>query len=110
MIQERKARENRVAQGQQFFRSPPRQVQIPPKLQNSLANNRTYSRFKQFENNSPLANEFDDVVLNSNNEKMIQNILAEQNINENFDNIPQTGLQISKLNPGMFNALVNKEF
>jgi hypothetical protein len=124
MIQERKARENRVAQGQQFFRSPPRQVQIPPKLQNSLANNRTYSRFKQFENNSPLANEFDDVVLNSNNEKMIQNILAEQeniNINTNLltnNNFvkdfgimsPQTGLQISKLNPGMFNALVNKEF
>jgi len=111
MIQERKARENRIAQGQRFFRSPPRQVQIPPKLQNSLVNNNTYGRFKQFENNSPLANEFDDIVLNSNNEKMIQNILAEQNINENFDNIPQqTGLQISKLNPGMFNALVNKEF
>jgi len=111
MIQERKARENRITQGQRFFRSPPRQVQIPPKLQNSLVNNNTYGRFKQFENNSPLANEFDDIVLNSNNEKMIQNILAEQNINENFDNIPQqTGLQISKLNPGMFNALVNKEF
>lgn len=125
MIQERKARENRVTQGQQFFRSPPRQVQIPPRLQNSLTNNRTYSRFRQFENNSPLANEFDDVVLNSNNEKMIQNILAEQenvNINTNLlanNNFmkdfgimsPQTtGLQISKLNPGMFNALVNKEF
>lgn len=124
MIQERKARENRMTQGQQFFRSPSRQVQIPPKLQNSLTNNRTYSRFKQFENNSPLANEFDDVVLNSNNEKMIQNILAEQenvNINTNLltnNNFmkdfgimsPQTDLQISKLNPGMFNALVNKEY
>jgi TATA-box binding protein (TBP) (component of TFIID and TFIIIB) len=125
MIQERKARENRITQGQRFFRSPPRQVQIPPKLQNSLVNNNTYGRFKQFENNSPLANEFDDVVLNSNNEKMIQNILAEQeniNINTNMlanENFvrdfgimsPQTtDLQISKLNPGMFNALVNKEF
>lgn len=102
MIQERKARENRVV---------PRQVQIPPTLQNSLVNNRTYSRFREFENNSnnnsPLANEFDDVVLNSNNEKMIQNILAEQ---ENTNNSPQTGLEISKLNPGMFNALVNKDF
>ena len=107
MIQERKARENRVV---------PRQVQIPPTLQNSLVNNRTYSRFREFENNSnnnsPLANEFDDVVLNSNNEKMIQNILAEQENTNNFD-IPlptQTGLEISKLNPGMFNALVNKDF
>lgn len=102
MIQERKARENRVV---------PRQVQIPPTLQNSLVNNRTYSRFREFENNSnnnsPLANEFDDVVLNSNNERMIQNILAEQ---ENTNNSPQTGLEISKLNPGMFNALVNKDF
>jgi hypothetical protein len=116
MIQERKARENRVAQGQRFFRSPPRQVQIPPTLQNSLVNNRTYSRFREFENNSnnnsPLANEFDDVVLNSNNEKMIQNILAEQENMNNFDVVvpPQTGLEISKLNPGMFNALVNKDF
>ena len=116
MIQERKARENRVAQGQRFFRSPPRQVQIPPTLQNSLVNNRTYSRFREFENNSnnnsPLANEFDDVVLNSNNEKMIQNILAEQENMNNFDVAlpPQTGLEISKLNPGMFNALVNKDF
>jgi TATA-box binding protein (TBP) (component of TFIID and TFIIIB) len=116
MIQERKARENRVAQGQRFFRSPPKQVQIPPTLQNSLVNNRTYSRFREFENNSnnnsPLANEFDDVVLNSNNEKMIQNILAEQENMNNFDVVvpPQTGLEISKLNPGMFNALVNKDF
>lgn len=116
MIQERKARENRVAQGQRFFRSPPRQVQIPPTLQNSLVNNRTYSRFREFENNSnnnsPLANEFDDVVLNSNNEKMIQNILAEQENNNKFDDVvpQQTGLEISKLNPGMFNALVNKDF
>ena len=117
MIQERKARENRISQGQRFFRSPSRRVP-------NLVNNNTYGRFKQFEN-SPLANEFDDVVLNSNNEKMIQNILAEQenvNINTNMlanENFvrdfgimsPQTiDLQISKLNPGMFNALVNKEF
>jgi hypothetical protein len=54
MIQERKARENRIAQGQRFFRSPPRQVQFPPKLENSLVNNNTYGRFREFENNSPL--------------------------------------------------------
>jgi len=135
MIQERKARQNSVSQGQRFFRSPPRQVQFPKKLENSFVNNKTYGRFKQFENNSPLANEFDDVVLNSNNEKMIQNLLAEQGMmnnnepeintnllaNNNFvkgfgNNLnyiappPTSGLQISKLNPGMFNALVNKDF
>ena len=86
MIQERKARENRIAQGQQFFRSPtrplPRQARIPPTLQKNLVNNRTYGRFKQFEN-SPLANEFDDVILNSNNEKMIENLLAEQGMMNN---------------------------
>ena len=122
MIQERKARENRIAQGQQFFRSPtrplPRQARIPPTLQKNLVNNRTYGRFKQFEN-SPLSNEFDDVILNSNNEKMIENLLAEQGMmkpeintnllaNNNFAKVfgnnlnyiappPPTELQVSKL-------------
>ena len=138
MIQERKARENRIAQGQQFFRSPtrplPRQARIPPTLQKNLVNNRTYGRFKQFEN-SPLANEFDDVILNSNNEKMIENLLAEQGMmnnnepeintnllaNNNFakgfgNNLnyiappPPTELQVSKLNTGMYNAMINKDF
>ena len=140
MIQERKARENRVVQGGRFFRTPtpvpplPRQSQFPRKLQRNIVNDRTYGRFKQFENNSPLNNEFDDVILNSKNEKMINNLLAEQRYsnndlelnenllaNENFvkgfsNNLNYTPplssnhLQVSKLNPGMFNAMVNKDF
>jgi len=137
MIQERKARESSVTQGQQFFRRPtrqlPRQVQFPRRLENSIANNSTYGRFKQFENsnnNSPLNNEFDDVILNSKSEKMINNLLAEQRFsnndkideinnkllaNENFvrefnGTSSTSDLQVSKLNPGMFNALVNKDF
>ena len=129
MIQERKARDNRIAQGQRFFRTPtrplPRQAQFPPNLQKNIVNNNTYGRFKKFEN-SPLANEFDDVILNSNNEKMINNLLAEQGMlnngpeintnllaNDNFakgfgNNLnyiappPPTELQVSKLNVGMY--------
>jgi TATA-box binding protein (TBP) (component of TFIID and TFIIIB) len=63
----------------------------------------------------PLANEFADV-----NEKMIENILKEidepvpppplsnNNMRELF--APTNGLQIGALNPGMFNATVNREF
>ena len=137
MIQERKARENRIAQGQRFFRTPtrplPRQAQFPPNLQKNIVNNNTYGRFKKFEN-SPLANEFDDVILNSNNEKMINNLLAEQGMlnngpeintnllaNDNFakgfgNNLnyiappPPTELQVSKLNVGMYNGLINGNF
>ena len=126
MIQERKARESSVTQGQQFFRAPPKHVQFPRRLQRNIVNNQTYGRFKQFENsnnNSPMNNEFDDVILNSKNEKMINNLLAEQrysnnreintrdnSFNENITSPPINDLQISKLNPGMFNAMVNKGF
>lgn len=127
IIEERKAREASVSQGQQFFRRPsrpvPRQTQFPPSLQRDIVNNRTYGRFKQFENsnnNSPLDNEFDDV----NAQKMLNNIFTEQNFpdntnkvlaNENFirevnGTASLSDLQVSKLNPGMFNALVNKDF
>ena len=137
MIQERKARENRIAQGQRFFRTPtrplPRQAQFPPNFQRNIVNNNTYGRFKKFEN-SPLANEFDDVILNSNNEKMINNLLTEQGAlnngpeintnllaNDNFakgfgNNLnyiappPPTELQVSKLNVGMYNGLINGNF
>ena len=137
MIQERKARDNRIAQGQRFFRTPtrplPRQAQFPPNLQKNIVNNNTYGRFKKFEN-SPLANEFDDVILNSNNEKMINNLLTEQGMlnngpeintnllaNDNFakgfgNNLnyvappPPTELQVSKLNVGMYNGLINGNF
>ena len=129
--EDREARELSAMRGSQFFRTPsrpiPRQSQFPPRLQRNIVNNRTYGRFKQFENsntNSPMKNEFDDVILNSKNEKMINNLLAEQRYsttdetntnalpNNKFigNETPMNDLQISKLNPGMFNAMVNKEF
>lgn len=94
------------------FRSPPRpvrpmprQVQVPQRLQRNLVNDRSYAgAFKQFENNSPLENEFNDVKLSANEEKMIDNLVQE------FD-VPQpTALQFSKFNPGMFNATVDSGF
>ena len=88
------------------FRTPPRQVrpvprqvQVPVRLQRNLVNDRSYEgAFKQFEN------EFSDVNLDSNNEKMINNIVRE------FDDPPDTPLQFSKFNPGMFNATVDSGF
>ena len=41
MIQERKARESSVTQGQQFFRAPPKHVQFPRRLQRNIVNNQT---------------------------------------------------------------------
>ena len=96
------------------FRSPPRpmrpvprQVQVPQRLQRDLVNDRSYAgAFKQFENNSPLENEFNDVKLSANEEKMIDNLVQE------FDVPPvtSTALQFSKFNPGMFNATVDSGF
>jgi len=97
------------------FRSPPRpmrpvprQVQVPQRLQRNLVNDRSYAgAFKQFENNSPLENEFNDVKLSANEEKMIDNLVQE------FDVPPpvtSTALQFSKFNPGMFNATVDSGF
>jgi hypothetical protein len=90
------------------FRSPPRpvrpmprQVQVPQRLQRNLVNDRSYAgAFKQFENNSPLENEFNDVKLSANEEKMIDNLVQE------FD----SPLQFSKFNPGMFNATIDSGF
>ena len=54
----------------------------------------------------PFLNEFNDVTLTANDEKMIDNLLKE------FETpVPSTtALQISALNPGMYNATVNREF
>ena len=95
------------------FRSPPRpmrpvprQVQVPQRLQRDLVNDRSYAgAFKQFENNSPLENEFNDVKLSANEEKMIDNLVQEFDVPP-----PPTALQFSKFNPGMFNATVDSGF
>jgi len=84
------------------FRTPPRpiprQVQVPQRLQRNLVNDQSYAgAFKQFEN------EFNDVQLSANDEKMIDNLVQE------FD-IPVPTLQFSKFNPGMFNANIDSGF
>jgi len=95
-----------------FMRTPPRpvrpvprQVQVPQRLQQNLINNRKYE---------PLANEFAGI----NDEKMIENVLREfdEAPNLNNENVRalfapnNVSLQISKLNPGMFNATVDSGF
>src|SRR6056300_50531 len=98
------------------FRSPPRpmrpvprQVQVPQRLQRNLVNDRSYTgAFKQFENNSPLENEFNDVKLSANEEKMIDNLIQEFDVPP--PPITSTPLQFSKFNPGMFNATVDSGF
>ena len=92
-----------------FMRTPPRQVRFPQRLQQNLINNRNYE---------PLANEFADVKIGANDEKMIENVLREFNEPPNLNNenvralfAPNDiSLQISKLNPGMFNATVDSGF
>jgi TATA-box binding protein (TBP) (component of TFIID and TFIIIB) len=90
------------------FRTPPRQirplprqVQVPVRLQRNLVNDRSYEgAFKQFEN------EFSNDNLNSDNEKMINNLMRE------FEE-PKSGsipLEMTKINPGMFNATVDSGF
>tara|TARA_R110001606_G_scaffold62830_1_gene145904 strand:+ start:2146 stop:4239 length:2094 start_codon:yes stop_codon:yes gene_type:complete len=79
------------------FRTPtrpmrPPRVQVPQRLQQNLISNSNYE---------PLREEFADVKLTSNSEKMINNMLRE------FDS---KALQTTKLNPGMFNATVDSGF
>ena len=98
-----------------FMRTPPRQirpvprqVQIPQRLQQNLINNRSYEgAFKQFEDNSPLDREFDN--LNANTQKMINNIVRDFD-EPNLSGSPEVQLQMSKLNTGMFTATVDSGF
>ena len=69
------------------FRTPPRRVQVPQVLQRNMVNNKTYEgAFKEFEEN-----EFGGLT-NSNIRQLL---------------IP---LEMTKLNPGMFNATVDSGF
>ena len=84
-------------------RPPPRIAQVPERLQRNLINDRTYEgAFKEFEND-PFANEFGDVNLNENNMRIVNNVMRE------FSNEPRQ-LEMTKLNPGMFNATVDSGF
>ena len=126
--QDRMARREEIARGQQFFREPTRpelqQRRVPPPPRRS--------RFAQFENNSPLENEFADI----NMDKLVNNALKEPINTSEFDNMnlnpineaafekglaemnpntinefgALTDLEISPLKPGLFVGTINKSF
>ena len=127
--QDRMARREEIARGQQFFREPTRpelqQRRVPPPPPRQ-------SRFAQFENNSPLENEFSDVNIN----KLVNNALKEPINTREFDDMNLTpineaafekgladmnpnminefeslsNLEISPLKPGLFVGTINKSF
>ena len=81
--------------------------EVPPALKRNIVSNRRYEgMFKEFENDSEsnLDNEFNDV--------RFKQALADTTFDNNaFAYLrPKDSLQVSKLNPGMFNATVNKMF
>ena len=126
--QDRMARREEIARGQQFFREPTRpelqQRRVPPPPRRS--------RFAQFENNSPLENEFADINI----DKLVNNALKEPINTSEFDNMnlnpineaafekglaemnpntinefgALTDLEISPLKPGLFVGTINKSF
>jgi TATA-box binding protein (TBP) (component of TFIID and TFIIIB) len=107
--QDRMARREEIARGQQFFREPtrPELVRRPP------TGPPPRSRFAQYENNSPLENEFADLNI----DKLVNNALKEpintsefENMNLNPINEFTDNLEISPLKPGMFNATINRAF
>ena len=135
--QERMARREDIARGQQFFREPVRpelqQRQVPPMaMRPPPPPPPTRSRFARFENNSPLENEFADVNVN----KLVNNAMREPiNISEfENDDVPPineaaferalaemnpavvnefadlSSIEISPLRPGMFNAGVDSGY
>lgn len=109
MEMERNAQRRRIqaAPAYKAFRTPPRrvvpnpprsQIQVPQRLQQNLITNKKYE---------PLANEFAGI-----NENALYKMLEETEFKEAFPNLasPTPELQISKLNPGMFNANVDSGF
>ena len=104
---ERMTREASVARGQQFMRplSRPQRTQLPP------PGPPPRSRFAQYENNSPLENEFADLNI----DKLVNNALKEPINTSEFENMNPINeftdnLEISPLKPGMFNATINRPF
>lgn len=79
------------------FRSPPRP---PPRVRPVVR--------PRAPRPEPFLNEFNDVAMTANNEKMIDNLLKE--FETPSPPPPTTTLQIAALNPGMYNATVNREF
>ena len=92
--------------------------EFPPRLERNFISNTNYGEFAQFMNNSNSNDNYNK--LENGEKRMINNVLADIN----FNNLPKNEnvtrallvpppiieLSVSKLNPGMFNATVNKEF
>ena len=93
---ERMARREEIARGQQFFREPAR-----PELQQRRAPPPppTRSRFAQFENNSPLENEFADININ----KLVNNAMREPINNVSPINEAAFEKALAEMNPNVVN-------
>ena len=76
--------------------------EFPPRLERNIMSNSNYGEFAQFMNNSNNNGNFNK--LPNENKQMITNVLAE------IETPRKIELTFSKLNPGMFNATVNREF
>jgi hypothetical protein len=77
--------------------------EVPPRLERNMISNSNYGEFAEFLNNNN-NNNFNFNKLPNENRQMITNVLAGIETPKNLE------LTFSKLNPGMFNATVNKEF
>ena len=84
--------DNILERGEQERRPSPREVQVPQRLQRNMINNRTYEgAFREFENN-----EFGGLTNNN-----IRQLLGPNDVKQ---------LEMTKLNPGMFNATIDSGF
>jgi hypothetical protein len=77
--------------------------EVPPRLERNMISNSNYGEFAEFLNSNN-NNNFNFNKLPNENRQMITNVLAGIETPKNLE------LTFSKLNPGMFNATVNKEF
>ena len=77
--------------------------EVPARLERNMISNSNYGEFAEFLNSNN-NNNFNFNKLPNENRQMITNVLAGIETPKNLE------LTFSKLNPGMFNATVNKEF
>src|SRR6056300_678919 len=74
-----------------------KQQEFPPRLEKNIMSNENYGEFAQFVHNSDSNNNVNDIIA-----------IAERN--RTPPSPKNVKFVVSKLNPGMFNATVNKEF
>ena len=82
-----------------------RRQEFPNRLEKNMISDSNYGEFAQFMNSNS------NNTLNNENKAMINNVLAEFKTPSPPVPVPRNiELKFSKLNPGMFNATVNKDF